>query len=377
MTRRRILVQLPSFDSGGAENYALRLIRHAGTTEYEWHVTSSNLRNPILEDVFREAGAEVHHASPGHGHPRQILAFRRFLRAHQFDGMTTLTGTFGGLGLSLARLAGVPCRVAWHRRSTPAYAQTFGRRLYARASLVLLDWGATRILSNSRAALDNHHGPGWAQSEKFGVIPNGVDATRFRPRPELKAALRAELGIPEGARVIGHIGRLDPAKDHDTLLAVAAQIQQKHADLRLLLAGSGTDSADFGARLDRAGVRDIALPLGNRPDVERLYHAMNVFLFPSVTEGQPNALIEAMLCGVPIAASDIPGIREAIPPALTANLFPPRDVATASTLVELALSDPAAATAPIDWARERYDLARNLDMALRELEPTKRAAAYA
>jgi glycosyltransferase involved in cell wall biosynthesis len=377
MTRQRILVQLPSFDSGGAENYALRLIRHAGTAAHDWHVTSGNLRNAVLEAAFREAGAAVHHASPGYGHPRQILAFRGFLRAHAFDAMTTLTGTFGGLGLSLARLAGVPCRVAWHRRSTPAYAPTPGRRLYARASRALLDWGATRILSNSRAALDNHHGPGWAQSEKFGVIPNGVDATRFRPRPGRKAELRAELGLPEDARVIGHVGRLDPAKDHDTLLAVASKLRQRHADLRLLLAGSGTDSAEFGQRLEQAGLRDIALPLGNRPDVDRLYHAMDVFLFPSVTEGQPNALIEAMLCGVPVAASDIPGIREAIPPVLTASLFPPRDAAAASQRVEAALSDPSGATAPIDWTRARYDLARNLDMALRELAPTQRVAAHA
>lgn len=375
--RQRILVQLPSFDSGGAENYALRLIRHAGSAEYECHVTSGNLRNAILENAFREAGAIVHHASPGFGHPRQVLSFARFLRHHQFDAIMTLTGVFGGLGLSLARRAAVPIRVGWHRRSTPAYAQTPGHRLHARASLALLDWGATRILSNSRAALDNYHGPGWARSAKFGVIPNGVDATRFRPRPELKSKLRAKLGIPEDAQVIGHVGRFDPAKDHDTLLAVAAQLRGSHQKLRLLLVGSGTDSPDFCSRLDKAGLRDIALPLGSRADVHNLYQAMDVFLFPSVTEGQPNALIEAMLSGVQIVASDIPGIRETLPSSLAETLFPPRDVAAAHKRVEAALSDPVSASASIDWVRERYDLSRNLDMALSEFGPTHTEAAHA
>ena len=360
MTRRRILVQLPSFDSGGAENYALRLIRHAGSEAHDWHVTSGNLRNAVLEEAFRQAGTQVHHASPGFGHPRQVLSFRRFLRQHDFDAVMTLTGTFGGLALSLARLAGVPARVAWHRRSTPAYAQTLGRRLYARGSMALLHWGSTRILSNSRAALDNHHGPGWAQSEKFGVIPNGVDATRFRPQPELRATLRAELGIPEGAQVIGHIGRFDPAKDHDTLLAVVARLRQEHTDLQLLIAGSGTDSADFGARLDRAGVRDIALPLGNRADVDRLYHAMDVFLFPSVTEGQPNALIEAMLCGVPIVASDIPPIREAVPPEAQTRLFPRKDIPRATRIAEATLAqDDNEQANTRAWAIKRFDPERN------------------
>lgn len=377
MKRQRILVQLPSFDSGGAENFVLRLIQHAGNAEHEWHVSSGNLRNAILEDAFREAGAIVHHASPGFGNPHQVWCFSRFLRQHQFDAITTLTGVFGGLALSLARREGVPCRVGWHRRSTPAYAQTPGRRLHARASLTLLDWGATRILSNSRAALDNHHGPDWVQSEKFGVIPNGVDATRFRPRPDLKWQLRVEQGIPENAKVIGHVGRFDPAKDHGTLLAVVARLRRKCEDVRLLLAGSGTESADFGLQLERAGLRNVTLSLGNCPNVYRLYNAMDVFFFPSVTEGQPNALIEAMLCGLPIVASDIPGIRDAIPTTLTSKLFPPRDVSAATNLLQSVISNPSSAQASIGWARDRYDLCRNLDMALRELHPTEITVAHA
>lgn len=375
--RQRILVQLPSFGSGGAENYALRLIRYAGTEAYEWHVTSGNLSNAVLDDAFREVGAEVHNASPGYGHPLQIYSFQQFLRLHDFVAVMTLTGTFGGLALSIARLVGVPRRIGWHRRSTPAYVESFERRLYARGARAMLDWGATRILSNSRIALENHHGPAWLQSAKFGVIRNGVDSVRFRPRPELKAELRTKLGIPEDAIVIGHIGRLDPAKDHDTLLAVTAQLVQTRPKLRLLLVGAGTDSAAFAGKVERAGVTDKVLRLGTREDVELLYNAMDVFLFPSVTEGQPNALIEAMLSGVAIIASDIPGVREAIPPNFSENLFSPRDVAAASALVESALADPEAATVSIEWARERYQLERNLDLALCELAPPNAATAHA
>jgi glycosyltransferase involved in cell wall biosynthesis len=368
--RQCILVQLPSYDAGGAENYALRLIRHGGSDDYDWHVTTSNLRHATLENAFRRAGAQVHHAGPGYGQPGHVLSFHRFLRHYRFDAVMTLTGVFGGLGLSIARLAGVPRRIAWHRRSTPAYALTRGRRLYARQSLALLHWGTTRILSNSRAALDRFHGKNWARSTKFGVIPNGIDARRFRSQPSLGVKLRAELGIPAAARVIGHVGRVDPAKDHDTLIAVAAKLRPKFADLRLLMAGTGTDSLEFEKRLERAGVRDIAVPLGVRADVERLYQVMNVFVFPSVTEGQPNALIEAMLCGVPAVASNIPGTREAVPPALWPRLFTPRDVSDASMKVEAVLSDQGSVVqSQLEWLRERYDLSRNLDMALRELDP--------
>jgi len=377
VTRQRILVQVPSFNAGGSENYALRLIRHAGTDAHDWHVTSGNLKKAVLEEAFRDAGATVHHASPGFGQPRQLRAFHQFLRKHRFDAVMTLTGVFGGLTLSVARLAGVPCRIGWHRRATPAYAPTAGRRIYAQTSLRLLDWGATRILSNSRAALDHHHGPGWEQSAKFGVIPNGVDAKRFRPQPERRAKQRAALGIPSEARVIGHVGRLDPAKDHDTLLAVAAQLHMQYSSLRLLLVGSDTESASFTKRLERAGVVGITHALGTRTDIDQLHQAMDVFLFPSITEGQPNALIEAMLSGLPIVASDIPGICEALPPGAGSLLFPARDVSAAAARVAAALADPDAARVPRDWAAARYDLARNLDTALREIAPSHTVPARA
>lgn len=212
-------------------------------------------------------------------------------------------------------------------------------QVYARTTLSLLDWGATRILSNSQAALDNFHGPNLAQSKKFAVIPNGVDTDRFKQHPHVREEVRKELCIPKDAQVIGHIGRVDPAKDHETLIAVVARLRQSHDNLELLLAGTDTDSAAFEQRLERAGIRAITHALGVRSDVDRLYQAMDVFLFPSLTEGQPNALIEAMLSGVQVVATDIPGIRTTVPPCLVSRLFPPKDIPAASQLVATTLSD--------------------------------------
>ena len=367
MNRRRVLIQLPSYDSGGAENYALRLIDRGGNDEYEWHVTSSNRRNAKLEAGFRNSGAQIHHISPGFGNPGQAKSFLSFVRASRFDTVMTLTGVFGGPALALARVAGVARRVGWHRRATPAYAPTLVRRAYAGWALLLLKWGANRILSNGRAALMNHHGSNWLTSDKFAVIPNGVDSERFRPDRRLREAVRDELGIPRECIVIGHVGRFDPAKDHATLLAVVSRLRQELGTLRLLVAGTGTDSTQFRDRLAQAGLHDTTVPLGARSDVERLYQAMDVFLFPSITEGQPNSLIEAMLCGVPIVASDIPGVRDTVPPEQRARVFPPRDVAAASRLVHSSLGDFDTARAQIPWVRERYDLECNLDRVLDEL----------
>ncbi|MGY6555675.1 MAG: glycosyltransferase [Wenzhouxiangella sp.] len=371
------MVLLPSFDTGGAENYALRLIQHAGHEIYEWHVTSGNLKNRTMEPAFQAAGVKVHHVSPGFANPLRALNFHRFLRKHRFDVVMSLNGVFGGVPLALARLAGVPVRIAWHRRSTPAYQLTVGRRLYTHLSLALLGWVSTRILSNSQAAFDQFHGKQWRDSSRYEVIPNGVDAKRFSPRPEIRSEKRRELGLGLDDSVIGHVGRFDPAKDHETLFAIVRALRAENSAVRLLMVGTGTDSEAVRARLDHYGIADISLGLGVRGDVHLLYNAMDVFVFPSVTEGQPNALIEAMLCGVRIVAADIPGIREAVPPPLISNLFPPRDVLAASRLVRAAMFEPSGTSERLPWLQERYDLERNLDLVLNEIKPTRGAEAYA
>jgi glycosyltransferase involved in cell wall biosynthesis len=375
--KTKVLVILPSYDSGGAEHYALRLIRHAGQSEFEWHVTTGNLRNAQLEPEFLAAGATTHHFSTGFLSPNKALGFARFLQKNDFAAVMSLNGVFSGAAMRIARMLGVPRRIAWHRRSTPAYRPTLARRLYAAQALRWLEVSSTHILSNSRAALDHFHGTGWVHDTRFQVIPNGVDAGRFRPRPDERAAIRAELGIPPDAVVIGHVGRDDPAKDHDTLLAATRIVKEQRGNVRLLLAGTGTDTAAFHRRVLEAGLADVYHGLGVRKDTERVYQAMDVFAFPSVTEGQPNALIEAILSGLPIAASEIPAIREALPPDAGSLMFPPRDVGAAATRVVAALADPDVARVPRDWAVARYDLARNLDAALSELSPAQDIPAHA
>lgn len=368
MNHRRVLLILPSYGIGGAERYALRLINHAKTHGLEWHVTSVLSQHRALEDAFREVGAAVHHQSPGYAHPWQAWRFFRFLRGYEFHAVMSLNGVFAGLALTLARFAGVPIRIAWHRRSTPAYAPSPLRTLYANLSRLLLASSSTRILSNSAAALDMYHPTVWRASPKYKVIPNGVDSARFSPNPTARARLRSELGTSEDTLVIGHVGRVDPAKDHETLFAAVRLIRQGQRDVRLVLAGPGTDDPHLRTRVAEHGIGAITVTLGPRDDVQDWYNAFDIFAFPSVTEGQPNALIEAMLSGVRVVATDIPGIREALPPSQEAYLVPPRDPSALAKAIERRAAEPLSMTDQVrQWAVDRYDLERNLSLALQPL----------
>lgn len=368
MTRLKVLVLLPSYDAGGAENYALRLIEYAGNQDYEWHVTSGKLESRGMGPKFEAAGAAVHYVSPGFGLTPRVIRFWRFLRRHRFGAVMSLNGVFAGVPMALARLGGIPTRVAWHRRSTPAYAQTLGRRAYARVTLALLGWGSTRILSNSEGALDTFHAPGWRLSEKFGVIPNGVDAERFRPRPADRPAIRGQLGFADTHFVIGHVGRVDPAKDHETLFRIVQALHAEDPNVRLLMVGIGTDTPAIQARLAAHCIAEITHAMGVRDDVELLYQAMDVFVFPSVTEGQPNALIEAMLSGVPVVASAIQPILATAPTESRDVFFPPMDTRKAVEVIRHRRKQICEESrASLAWATVRYDLKTNMQFALNQL----------
>jgi glycosyltransferase involved in cell wall biosynthesis len=328
-------------------------------------VTTGNLRNAQIEAEFWANGATTHRASPGRLNLMKGRSFKSFLSLQRFDVVMTLTGLFGAYSLRLAKSAGVPMRIAWHRRSSPAYAPTWSRRAYARWARWQLERSSTCVLSNSEAALDRFHGRQWRDQPNFRVIHNGVDPKRFYPRPAIRGEVRRALGLPKSATVVGHVGRFDPAKDHETLFRSLQSARKSGVNAWLVCAGTGTDSDEFRRRVEVYRLADVSRCLGARSDIEHLHQAMDVFLFPSLTEGQPNALIEAMLGGVPILASDIPPIREAVPEFFYKNLFLPGDATSiAERLGALAGAEATGTESARAWAMNRYDPQRNFDALL-------------
>lgn len=158
------------------------------------------------------------------------------------------------------------------------------------------------------------------------VIPNGVDVTRFSPRtPDRTAQSRAFFGLNEQAFVILSVGRLIPEKDHDTLLRAFQTIVHHLPRARLLLAGDGPLRGDLEGLVRELGLQGQVTFLGARPDVDRLLHAADLFVLPSLREGLPVALLEAMASEVPVIASAIPPHLAVLRAGQTGWLVPVKD----------------------------------------------------
>lgn len=368
MDRFRVLLLLPSFHAGGAENYALRLIRFAPAGDYEWHVMAPKTGPGDLRKEFENAGALTHRQTIGFFNPLNIWRFYQFLRAKKIQSVVSFNGVFGGVALATASIAGVSVRIGWHRRSTPAFKPTFSRRLYALLALKLLEAFSTRVLSNSEAALAFFHGQNWVDDSRFAIVPNGLDVKLYRDFPESKAQAKERLGLPKDATIVGHVGRYDPAKNHQTIFAVAQELLSHERECLFVFCGKDTDSPEFAAELARFGIADFSRCLGLQTNLPRVYRAMDVFYFPSVTEGQPNALIEAILSGTVFVASDIPGNRSVVPPWLHGCLVPALDVHLAVEAIRLcAMRSDCETNKASAWAAERFDLAVNMNRSLETL----------
>jgi glycosyltransferase involved in cell wall biosynthesis len=148
--------------------------------------------------------------------------------------------------------------------------------------------------------------------EKITVLQNGVDAEKFKPLPALYA--RHMLALPSDRPIVLGVGQLTQGKGFHILIEAVARLRSHHPDVLLLLVGEGPYRSALEKQIRDLGVSGNVRLAGSQPH-DRLalwYSASNVFCLPSSTEGCPNVVLEAMACGLPVVATRVGGIPDAV-----------------------------------------------------------------
>ena len=192
------------------------------------------------------------------------------------------------------------------------------------------------------------------------VIPNGVDVEALRAAALTRAVARRELGLPPDAPVVGTIGGVTAKKGHVHLVRAAATVRQEIPNLIVAIVGLEIDPGPVRAAIAAEGLEGRVLLLGYHREAARLLLAFDVFALPSLHEGMPVSVLEAMALGVPPVASRVGGVPEVVTSGRDGLVVPAGDEsALASALGEL-LGDPARRAAFGDAAVEtagRFSLA--------------------
>ena len=178
------------------------------------------------------------------------------------------------------------------------------------------------------------------------VVPNGADAAVFMPRDPAEA--RRRLGIPAEGPVISYVGKLVPRKGVDTLIEAMGILAARAAGApRLVMAGIGGMREPLEQRAAQLDVADRITWLGKVPhdDVGWVMSAGDVFVLPSLSEGLPTVVCEAMACGLPVVATAVDGTPEIVDDSATGLLVQPHDAGGLAAALARVLDDPDMARA--------------------------------
>ncbi len=297
----RVLHVLGGLNRGGAETWLIQVLRHIDRAKYEFDFLVHTDQPCDYDNEARFLGARILRCVP----PSDPLLYaRKFWRILSdmgpYDCVHSHVHRFSGYVLALARLAGVPLRVAHSHISD----EPVGRRFYRLSMNILLRLSASCGLGVSEEAMASLFGDHWKRDSRWHVSHLGIDLHPFMT-PADASQVRAEFGISTNSFVVGHVGRFCPQKNHAFLLEIAKRVCAVTSDALFFLVGDGPLRKEMEARARTLGLDQRVRFLGVRDDVVRLMRGlMDVFVLPSLYEGFPMVLLEAQAAGLPCCIAD-------------------------------------------------------------------------
>lgn len=336
----KILFLCHSLSIGGIETYILRFANWLKQKhpEHELHLACKSGEFGPYKFDFKETDVVLHSIQMGYFNPLQYFQFYRFLKHNHFDAVCDFGGDFGAFPLICASAAKISRRVVFYRNARNPYSHTTFKRLYQSFLNRLVRIFSTHILSNSQDAFDYYYqNYPFAKDSRFQIIRNGIPAGAPLTSDE-KAAIRHDIGILPDQKMVLHVGSGRWEKNHKLILNVAKICQDKGDNIRFCLVGPDVEK-NYGDEVRKLALNNVFF-LGLRRDVGNLLQVADLFLFPSFSEGQPNALLEALMAELPVLASDIGTIKECFPSCWREKfLFNPTAPVQAYLLVKIILND--------------------------------------
>jgi len=312
-------VLLQDLEFGGTQRYALELLRGLDRTLFTPEMWVLNAGDDLLSEALK-LGLPITRVSQRP--PGSFLAlpplFRQIARARP-DILYTLTVVPNLWGRMFGRLLGVPAIAAGFRELRPRQWEPLLWRL------------TDRLICNAEMLRERVVGELGVPRERVAVIPNCVDTERFQPRQE---AAPGPPGVVSVARLVRDKSPLD-------MVEAFAIARKSIPSARLALVGDGPLRAQTQARIDALGLSDCARIVTGCGEVRPHLAAASVFALASRREGSPNAVLEAMACGLPVVVSRTGGLPDLVEDGVTGLLARPEDPQELGAALVRLLSDEA------------------------------------
>ena len=348
----KLLIIFPSTQRGGAEEYTLKIAK--GVLQPKWKLHAAFPQTPdtisLIDDFVRQ-NVEYHRldiADVGSNKftslkasLSRIFAISKLLLKIKPD-VVLLNLPAHHLGFTILWLCGllkIPTAVVFHLIAFPASFSQNKLKAYHWAKARNQTW--ITISDYNRQYLAGEFN---LNLQEFRCIYNGIKQESLIKsdinKSKLRSKIRQELGLPQTSYLLLTVARLHPQKGHDYLIPIIPDIIAKFPTVQFVWVGDGEHQAILKDLLRKYKAETRVTFLGYRDDIPNLLSAADLFLFPSYQEGLPFAILEAMVHGLPIVASDTGGIPEMITHEQSGLLFNTGDSQQLQQQLSWALTHP-------------------------------------
>jgi L-malate glycosyltransferase len=331
----RILFVMLQLDAGGSERVVLDLVRSLDAGRYEPYVAA-----------FKGGALAA---------PLQAMARKVFLidkkKRLDFTAMGELAGIIRKNRIDLVNAHHyMPCfysfpgarilnrkKLVYTEHSVPEVEEVAGG-IHGRIFTCMLS-GLHAVIGVSREITAKFKESYPGHQRKFLTLANGVDIERFKERGS-REEIRRRWGLAERDFVVGVVANFRRVKNHLCLVQAVARLRDSYPQVRLLLAGAGfpgdqeNSLPEVDSAIRASGLENRVIMAGYQDNVPELLQAMDLFCLPSLSEGLPVSLLEAMAAGIPVIGSRVRGITEVVRHGETGLLFPANDPEALAKIIE-------------------------------------------
>lgn len=301
---KRLLCILSGMNAGGAETFLIKMYRALDRSKYQMDFCINETSACFYENEITSLGGKIYRI------PTKSCSVCKFkdglskvVKNGEYKYVLRITSTpIGFMDVKIAKKAGATvCAVRSSNASegggiVHSVGNFIGKILYSK-------YVDVKISPSDLAAIHTFGSKAYKNGEVH-ILHNAVDLGVYHFDEQARKNIRNEFSIDENAKIIGHIGRFAPQKNHSFLIDVFNEISKKEPDAVFMIVGKGELEEQIKTKVKDLGLEKKVIFTGVRTDIPALLSAMDAFVFPSFYEGMPNTVIEAQSTGLPCIISD-------------------------------------------------------------------------
>ena len=300
---KKILIVIGKLCVGGAERIGRNIGYYADKNRYEIHYLVYGKDRGDYERELVNVGCRIHHMPPpSYGYGKYYKNLKRLLKKERFDVVHSHTMFSSAWVVRAARQCGVPVRIVHSHTIQGPEKRSFVKKLYENTMRIIIRIDSTQYVACGMSAGNWLFGKAFF-SKKGKLIYNGIKLSDYAYCEEARKKTREMLHIEDGF-IVGHVGHLASVKNQIFILKLIPELLKREPKTVLMLLGEGEDKEKLLTETERLNIADHVIFTGNVTNVGEYMSAMDVFVFPSLYEGMPLAMVEAQANGLPCIISD-------------------------------------------------------------------------